>query len=168
MNQDNLSREELILRSLRQIIRAIDRHSRKLRRLFNLTVPQIVCLQQLREQGDLTAGDLAQAACLSQPTITGIIDRLEKRGLVNRLRGARDRRRVFISLSEEGREIVAIMPKPLQDQFLTRLAELPEAEQTTVAETLAMIVDMMSAGDLEASPILTLNDLPVNDLTADH
>ncbi|MBN2333747.1 MAG: MarR family transcriptional regulator [Deltaproteobacteria bacterium] len=155
----NSTSEEKILRLLRQIIRAIDQHSRKLRRIFNLTIPQIITLQQLCETDGCTTGKLAERACLSQATMTGIIDRLEKRGLVRRIRCDEDRRRVMVHLTEEGREVVAIMPKPLQDQFVSRLGSLPPEEQTVIAETLSSIVNMMEAADLDASPILAIGDL---------
>jgi len=160
MSTDN---EETILRSLRRIIQAIDQHSRKLRRIFNLTVPQIITLHQLRGNDSSTSGELARSAFLSQATMTGIIDRLEKRGLVRRDRCQNDRRRVMISLTEEGREVVTIMPKPLQDQFINRLAALPQTEQHAIANTLTHIVEMMEASDLEASPILTIGDLSLNE-----
>ena len=151
--------EEIILRSLRRIIRAIDLHSRKLQRIFKLTIPQIVTLYQLNDTDGCTAGGLAQRVYLSQATMTGIIDRLEKRGLVTRYRCVDDRRRVIISLTEEGREVVKIMPKPLQDQFINRLAVLPQTEQSAIADTLSRIVSMMEADDLDASPMLTIGDL---------
>lgn len=151
--------EEVILRSLRRIIRAIDQHSRKLRRIFNLTIPQIVTLHQLTDSGGCTAGELAKRVYLSQATMTGIIDRLEKRGLVRRIRCVDDRRRVMINLTEEGQEVVTFMPKPLQDQFINRLTALPQAEQSAIADTLSRVVSMMEADDLDASPILTIGDL---------
>jgi DNA-binding MarR family transcriptional regulator len=128
-----------------------------------LTVPQIITLNQLKGNDSSTSGELARSAFLSQATMTGIIDRLEKRGLVRRDRCQNDRRRVMISLTEEGREVVTIMPKPLQDQFINRLAALPQTEQHAIANTLTHIVEMMEASDLEASPILTIGDLSLNE-----
>ncbi|HDS15783.1 MAG TPA: MarR family transcriptional regulator [Proteobacteria bacterium] len=159
MVADGNNREEEILRYLRRIIRAIDQHSRKLRRIFNLTIPQIVTLHQLRDGGNCTAGELARKVYLSQATMTGIIDRLENRGLVCRARSFADRRRVSVQLTEEGLEVVEMMPKPLQDQFRSRLAALPPEEQTVIAETLSRVTVMMEVADLEASPLLTIGDL---------
>ncbi|MBN2232165.1 MAG: winged helix-turn-helix transcriptional regulator [Deltaproteobacteria bacterium] len=148
-----------ILRSLRRIIRAVDRYSRKLSRVFNLTVPQIITLHQLHEGGECTAGELSNRVCLSQATMTGIVDRLEARGLLRRARSADDRRRVMVDLTPEGREVISIMPPPLQEQFAVRLAALPTEEQETINRTLALIVEMMQAEDIDASPILTTQDV---------
>ena len=47
-------------------------------------------------QGPLTAGDIARHAGLTTGAVTGILDRLEKAGLVERFRDASDRRKVFV------------------------------------------------------------------------
>jgi DNA-binding MarR family transcriptional regulator len=156
---NNRQYDENILRSLRRIVRAIDQYSRKLRRVFNLTIPQIITLHQLHEGGECTAGELARRVCLSQATMTGIVDRLAARGLLRRTRSETDRRRVMIDLTEEGREVVSIMPPPLQEQFSARLAALPPAEQEAIDRTLALIVEMMQAEGIEACPMLTIGEV---------
>ena len=145
---------ENILRSLRRITRAIDIHSRELSARFNLTVPQLVCLRQLFLNGPTTAGNLSRLVFLSQATVTGILDRLELRGMVVRERGKEDRRRVTISLTDSGRELAETMPWPLQERFEARLSALPEKEQAIIDEVLDRVVHMMSAQDIDAWPIV--------------
>ena len=65
-----------ILRALRRISRSMDISSRQLMNARGLSIPQLLCLQHLREFVPLTSGALAEAMALSPPTITGILDRL--------------------------------------------------------------------------------------------
>lgn len=145
--------EESILRSLRKVSRAIDLHSRRLVATVHLTGPQLVCLRQLA-RGALTPSELARAVSLSNATITGILTRLEQRGLVTRERSEADRRRVHVALTERGHALVREAPSPLQERFTSALHRLPVANRTIIDVVLKQIVDMMDAGDLDASPVL--------------
>ena len=156
LNNDNSNRTiaESIFRSLRRIIRAVDLHSREMTARFQMTAPQLVCLRQLWVGGPCALGELARQVYLSQATITGIVDRLEARGMVFRHREDADRRKVTISLTEEGERIAAGMPLPLQDRFAERLNGLPLVEQEAIERMLCRIVGMMEAGDIDAWPII--------------
>lgn len=146
--------EESILTSLRKITRAIDLYSHQLSRQCNLTAPQIGCLRYLKGLDESTPGQIARAMHLSQPTITGILDRLEARQLIIRARSTTDRRKVIVKLSDEGVAIVAKAPSPLQERFARKLAELPEQNQAVIDTILSQIVTMMEAEKLDAAPIL--------------
>ncbi len=140
--------EKSILNSMRQINHAISQYNRKLSACSNLTVPQLVCLQQLLEEEDWTPGKLARQVFLSQATVTGILDRLEKRSLIRRDRDRPDRRRVSIRLTEEGRRLAQEMPRPLQEQFAEQLAKLPESKQAQIDRILKEIVNMMAGTEV--------------------
>jgi DNA-binding MarR family transcriptional regulator len=146
--------EESILRSMRRITRAIDLYSRKLAKQFKLTGPQLVCMRHLRREGSLTPSELARSIALSQATVTGIVDRLHAQDLVSRQRDKKDRRRVNISLTPKGQELVDALPSPLQERFASRLASLPEENQQVINTILKQIVSMMEAEDLDAAPVL--------------
>ena len=147
-------KEEEILRSLRRIIRAVDRYSRKLMTQTGLSGPQMICLQQLSAGGPMQTSHLADAVNLSSATVCGILNRLEQRGLVVRERQTADRRRVLVSLSDAGQDAVNIAPPAMHDSFLFRLRALPQDRQQSIHQTLTDIVEMMSADDLDAAPIL--------------
>jgi DNA-binding MarR family transcriptional regulator len=65
---------------------------------LGLNVTDTRCFEWMSRysQGPLTAGDLARATGLTTGAVTGILDRLEKAGLVERYRNAIDRRKVFV------------------------------------------------------------------------
>lgn len=151
--------EENILRSLRRITRAIDLHSRHLAAKHQLTAPQLVCLRHLASESPTTPGMLAKNVSLSQATVTGILDRLEKKGLVVRKRDQKDRRRVSLHLTDLGLKVIEAAPTLLQEHFVRRLDALPPAEQTKISEVLEQVVEMMEAGDLAAAPLITTGNV---------
>ncbi|HTI51928.1 MAG TPA: MarR family winged helix-turn-helix transcriptional regulator [Planctomycetaceae bacterium] len=147
-----LSVEDRIARALRQIARAIDLHSRALLQEHGLTVPQLATLLEIERLQPVSTGSLAAEIHLGSATLTGILDRLEERGLVCRTRHAGDRRSVLISLTDLGTELFASAPSQLCDAFSRRLSQLPEWEQTSILSTLQRVAGMMEpcAGALEA------------------
>lgn len=151
---ESTSLEQSIVRSLRRIIRAVGLYSRELLRRRNLTTSQLATLRQLGRYGPLPAGRLARGIAVSQATITGVVDRLEERGLVTRSRDSRDRRRVVVDLTEAGLRVVASSPPPLHERFMLRLAELPPAERREIDRMLGRIVEMMEVEEVEAAPML--------------
>ncbi len=148
-----------VLASLRRIIRAIDLHSRSLVQRYGLTGPQLVVLKELTERSPRTVGELARAVNLSQATLTGILDRLDRKGMVSRVRSTADRRKVFVSNTETAAEVVAGAPPLLQEGFTRAFRELPDWEQTQILSSLQRIVALMEAGDVEAGPILSTGPL---------
>lgn len=145
-----------ILRSLRAILRHVTTHSKRLARDTGLTLPQVACLRFLVDSGEATIAQLAGALELSSPTVTGVIDRLERRGLVQRVRGTTDRRKVFVSLTELGRERGVTLPKHSQEEFYAALMALEPQERRILRGSLQRIVELMEAeaGFEEPAPYL--------------
>lgn len=143
-----------ILTALRRVIRAVDLHSRRLVESHGLTGPQALLLKAVGNES-LSAGALAERVSLSQGTVTDILNRLEQRGLVTRVRSDTDRRRVMVELSPAGRDCLASSPPLLQDRFASRFEELEPWEQTQLLASLQRIAAMMDAGDIDAAPVLS-------------
>ncbi|MEA3286563.1 MAG: MarR family transcriptional regulator [Candidatus Marinimicrobia bacterium] len=151
-----------ILQALRQIIRAIDIHSRKLKSTYNTTTPQLICLGIIKDHGSSTVTRIAGQAYLSTSTVVGILDRLEKESLILRERDKKDRRLWNVILTEKGKALLKQIPSPLHDGLLNALQNLPEREQANIAVSLLKIVNLMGAESVEAAPILeTAQILPV-------
>lgn len=146
--------EEQVLSTLRRIIRAIDLQSKQLMQRSGLSGPQLLIMQAIARAGDITPGALARSASLSQGTVTSILDRLEKRGLLRRERGTSDKRKVFVSLSEAGREALAKAPTLLQEHFIQAFQGLQDWEQTLILSSLQRVAKMMDAEGIDAAPYL--------------
>jgi DNA-binding MarR family transcriptional regulator len=151
---DPLTLEEQVIVALRRITRAIDLHSRLLLQEHGLTAPQLAALRRTRRMQPLTVGLLAKEIHLSQATVTGILGRLESRGLVVRTRGSEDRRSVLVELTEAGEKLVKEAPSLLQQRFHRQLSRLQQWEQTMILATLQRIAAMMDAEQIEAVPVL--------------
>ncbi|MDY7011175.1 MAG: MarR family transcriptional regulator [Planctomycetota bacterium] len=145
----------MVVTALRRIIRAIDLRSRFLVTRYGLTGPQLTVLRELSAHGGISVGELTHAIHLSQATVTGILDRLAKRGLIRRQRSDQDKRRVLVWLTEEGERLLADAPPLLQEEFTDEFAKLEDWEQTQVLSALQRVVSMMEAKHIDATPILT-------------
>ena len=155
----NLSIEDQVIVALRRITRAIDLHSKGLVNEVGLTAPQLATLLAVRRLHPITVGALAKSVHLSQATMTGILNRLEKRGLVERARSGNDRRSVVIELTTKGDQLLDDAPSLLQDRFRRELLTLQEWEQTQMLSTLQRIASMMDAEDIDASPVLAVGEV---------
>jgi DNA-binding MarR family transcriptional regulator len=153
MNRHNDIDDQVIV-ALRRVIRAVDLHSRALVESHGLTGPQALTLKGL-QGGSLSAGELASRINLSQGTVTDILNRLEKRGLIIRVRDTQDRRRVRVQLTADGLSILEQSPPLLQERFAHRFNNLQDWEQTQLLASLQRIAAMMDAEDIDAAPVLS-------------
>jgi len=159
-NQDQQSLTTThVMAALRRIIRAIDLHSRTLVRRYGLTGPQLVVLKELVETSPQPVNSLAAAVNLSQATVTGILDRLERKAMITRERDSKDKRKVMVSPTAEAEDALAGAPPLLQEHFTVAFSGLAEWEQTQILSSLQRIVVLMEAGSVEAGPILTTGPL---------
>lgn len=140
-----------ILRALRCIIRAVDVHSRHLNNHYKITTPQMICLYTLVQEGAMMLSDLAKQVNLGDSTVNGIVDRLEAKEWVRRHRSRMDRRKVYVEVTDSGREFAQNAPSLLQEHFFKALRELPELEQATIALSLERVVGLMDTGRVNES-----------------
>ncbi len=156
-SQNSIS--DAVLIALRQIIRAIDLRSKRLVKQFGLTGPQLLILQEIARADEITASELAKSISLSQATVTGILERLEKRTLITRRRSNSDRRRVKVSATPTGRQLLEAAPPLMQESFVEQFDRLQNWEQHMILSSLQRLVTMMDAKQIEAAPILTSEPL---------
>jgi len=153
--EENINYEESILLSVRRIMRAIDMHSSYLARQYGLTSPQLICLKKLSGEKEMTPGRLSREVHLSHATVTGIISRLEKKGLLQRTRSTADGRSYLIRLTDSGLSMIQSAPSMLQDQFMHELSQLADWEKTMILSSLQRITFMLNVESIDAAPVLT-------------
>lgn len=153
------TKSEELLSSIRRIIRAVDVHSRELLKKYGMTGPQLMVLREIGESNEMTVSEIAKGVSLSQATVTNILLRLEHQGYVHRLRGDKDKRKVYIEASEKTRQILKSRPSLLQVSFINRFQKLKEWEQTLLLSSLQRIASMMDAENLVAEPHLVNEQL---------
>lgn len=156
-NTMNESQKSLVL--LRQIIRSTDMQDKEISRLIGLTLPQLIVMQTLREIGQMTPGELSKEVVLTQATVTSILDRLEKKKLVLRERGFEDKRKVWISLTDEGIELMKGAPATRQELFVRHFEDMQPWEQSMIVASLERVAYMLNAQHLDAAPVLDIGQL---------
>lgn len=136
--------------SANEILRAYLRASREmsiraqgfLGRL-NLTYPQTVTLMILDADGPMPISDLAKATGSANSTTSGVVDRLEKMGLAQRIRSDQDRRKIFVSVTDRYREIRTKRVDDASDRFAQALQALNEEEKGRILDGLNLLTEAM-------------------------
>ena len=150
-----------VLVSLRQIIRATDLQSKRMTKVCGLTIPQIMVLRAIETLGDVTVKRVSQDVSLSQATVTTILNRLEERKLIERVRSQVDKRIVNARLTEHGRSVLSTTPPLLHEKFIERFDSLEDWEKTQLLSALQRIASMMDAENLEVAPVLDVAAISV-------
>ncbi len=156
-----LSMESLdILINIRKIVRSINLESKRIQRDFGISIPQLLCLGHLKQSKNYqsTHSDLMKLLSLNSSTVTGIINRLETKGLVARLPNNKDKRITFLALTSKGLKLLDDVPDILHDQLNRRIDQLPVNKKEMIREALQIIVSSMQIEHLEASPMLTIEE----------
>lgn len=84
---------------------------------MGLTPQQLHTVMWLARDTKLTMGTLAQRLCVTEKSVTGLVDRLERIDLVRRVRDDADRRVVHVCLSEEGGEVAAKLDASFRERM---------------------------------------------------
>ncbi|MFT5881007.1 MAG: DNA-binding MarR family transcriptional regulator [Moritella sp.] len=133
-----------VLVAIRQIIRAIDLHSKKMSKDFGLTSPQLLLMHTIKSDDNVTIRRLSEKTNMSQATATTILDRLEARELVVRIRNQQDKRKVHALLTESGNKMLEGAPGILQPGFREQFQSLPSWEQNLILSSLQRLSSMMN------------------------
>jgi len=92
----------------------------------DLTEQQWRVIRILKQHGELENYQLAELACILKPSMTGVLGRLERDGLVRRQKAAQDQRRVFVSLTEGGEACFASMKEGMEANYQRIQAQFGE------------------------------------------
>ena len=128
---------------LRRLVQADEMFNKELHKKFAVSQPQLTCLLALHEYGQLQTSKLAKYMMVKPSTATGIVDRLEEKGLVIRQRSRLDRRVVTIELTEKGHALALDAPAPIPGRIVDGLNKLPADETKTIVKSLSTLVAML-------------------------
>jgi len=124
---------------------AVMRLSRRLRQHApeDITPSQLSALSVIvREQRPLTLSKLAEAERVQPPTITRVIDSLERKGLATRVPSAEDRRVAFVEATAAGRALVETIRRR-RDAYLARRLRTFSAEERALLERAARLLERL-------------------------
>ena len=122
----------------------ISRMARRLRQEAGaeLSPSQTAALATIEHHGPLTPSELATRERVQRPTVTRVLARLEEAGLIERAADPADRRCSLVSVSPEGRELLAAI-RTRKDAFLARRLESLDARDRAALDRAAEILERM-------------------------
>jgi len=124
--------------------------SKRMESRFGITAPQRLVVRIVGRFPGVSAGRLAEILHLHPSTLTAMLIRLEARGLVLRRADSRDRRRVRVWLSRNGRRLTRPAVGWVETAVKQALADFPDKKITTAQEVLANIARMLEDLDVPA------------------
>ena len=153
-----------ILIKLRKIVRSINLESKRVEKEQGVSIPQLLCLQYLAEQEDYmtNAAKLKAFLNLNASTISGILRRLEKKGLIAKLPKASDKRITLIALTASGMDLIQAAPITFQQKLSEKLQALPPEKMQTIIEGIDILTSIMEVDEVSASPIITSDEFPID------
>jgi DNA-binding MarR family transcriptional regulator len=138
-----------IVESIRRLVRAEYLDSQKMSKQYGLTAPQSLVLRLLIKKGAMSSADLSRQMYVTPSNITGIIDRLEIKGLVERIRKQGDRRIALITLTQSGQELGKTIPDPIEKKILNQLANMEIEQLQILAMALNQILTLIEKKEAE-------------------
>lgn len=108
---------------------------------MGLTPQQLHTVMWLSRDGQLTMGALAQLLGVTEKSVTGLVDRLERIDLVRRVRDEADRRVVHVRLSEEGVEMAAKLDRSLRERMSAFLSLLDARDREDLFRIIGVLLD---------------------------
>jgi DNA-binding MarR family transcriptional regulator len=146
MNTKIKKKEELIqeiIFQIRRLVQAREHHTKELNKQYQVSTPQLNCLLALYEKGPLPPSRIAKEVLVESSTVTGIIDRLEQKGFVRRVRSAQDRRKIFIELTESGQILAESAPPLVQQKIYDGLKDLEGKNLEVILEGLSRLTHLL-------------------------
>jgi DNA-binding MarR family transcriptional regulator len=138
-----------IIYSIRRLIQANGLYSKDLNKKYRISAAQLNCILTLMEHGPLPPSKIAKHVMVKSSTVTGIVDRLEKKGLAKRVRNSPDRRVITIQLTEDGKKLAEHAPPPIQQKIIDGLKQTPKTKIEQIVRSLKILTDMLDVADLE-------------------
>jgi len=138
-----------IIHQIRRLMQAGSLYSKELNKKHQVSAAQLNCLLALYEAGAMPSSQIARHIFVKPSTVTGIIDRLEQKKLVQRVRSSPDRRVITIELTEEGKKLAENAPPPIQQKIMDGLRSLSLSDAEKILNGLQALTHMLDVQDLE-------------------
>lgn len=138
------------LRRLWQLNHALEKVSGRMEERLDVTAQQRLILRCIGKYPGIASGHLADLLCLDPGTVSASLRRLESRGLLDRRRDPKDKRRVALGLTARGRAMDEPSPGTVESAVEELLARVPQSEvesMVRVLETLTQLLHQAAAGE---------------------
>lgn len=139
-----------ILDALRTLVHALQSGSRSAEEAVGLTGAQLFVLEKLEQSKQLSVNELAEATHTRQSTVSVVVSKLVKKGLVLRVRSEEDARVQQLSITKRGIAKLGSAPETVQDRLVKALKKMSSARRTELASLLEYVLS--EAGLSEVRP----------------
>lgn len=140
------------LRFLREIMHGADMRSRRLLRQLGISSTQAGVLRALSDGQTLSAGHLARSLSLTGATLTGVLDRLEARAWIERVRSSEDKRRMEVRILPAGIAKLAESAEKFQDPLTRGFDDLSPDAQAKILDALSNVTNLFDEPAPTVSP----------------
>ena len=148
-SETNSNRTKDIIFFIRKLMQGAEIYNKELNRKYAISSAQLNCLLALFENGPLPPSQIARHMMVKSSTVTGVVDRLEQKGLVERIRNSPDRRVITIQLTAAGKDLTGNAPPPIQRKIIRGLKNLSQKEIESIVLALSKLTDMLDVQDLD-------------------
>ena len=135
-----------IERLLRHVAFIVKKRGRDILSDFEITTPQFLALEVLKDKPGITMGELCERLYLACSTATDLIDRMEKNGYLERNRDTEDRRVIRLSITEKGQNIIDQVINARRRYVDSILKQLTQEEMDQLAQSLEKLGALIVAG----------------------
>ncbi len=144
-----------IIDNLRRVFQVVNEHSKEAERKTGLTGPQLWAIKTIAHGAPIMVSEIATRMHLHPATVVGILDRLETRELVRRVRSTEDRRVVQVELTGLGKDLVKKSPEVAQGLLVSGLEPLTTKNLRSIAGALDQLVEILGAQGIPPKLILS-------------
>jgi DNA-binding MarR family transcriptional regulator len=149
------SETRIVLDTLRLLVRALRVSAREAEKAVGVSGAQLFVLQTLRETQVASINELAASTHTDQSSVSVVVARLARRGLVSRAESKADGRRAEVRLTVAGRALLRRSPESSQTRLIAALDELPRAKRQQLGRALGELVHAMG---LSGEPSMFFED----------
>lgn len=142
---------QAVIRHLRVVFRALHNHSRSIEKACGVSAAQLWALWELRRSPGLRVSDLSHRLLIHPSTASNMLDKLERKHLVERRRTGADQRVVSLFLTGRGETLLEEAPAPAQGTLNLALQALPARQLEALETGLSALLDTMQASDERAA-----------------
>lgn len=145
-----------ILINIRKIVRSINLESKRIQKDYGVSIPQVLCLNYLHHSPNFqsTQSSIKSFLNLNSSTVSGIIQRLERKGLIARLPKTGDKRVTNVILTAVGENLLNDIPPLLHDRLSKKLENYNEDDLMNIETVLNQLVSILQISDIDASPLI--------------
>jgi len=147
---ENANRHALVsevVNAIRLIQGISRRQSSEFMRKYRITGPQLGALRFVALTPGISMRELSERLYLHVSTVSGIVDRLVKRGYVVRERSDEDRRIVRLQVTADGRRVIKRTPLAGMGLLIHKIGDLPDKQLGDMHTIMRQVLDLMKVGD---------------------